>query len=213
MRRLFYLMLACLLIYFAGCRVEYGIEANNSNESDKTISNSSVEFQNNASNNSIPSEQQYIEVTREGFTEKIPVETVKGTVGDYTIANDPELFDYHPTETVDLFEYKYDFDGGDVYFAISDYYGTDRQEFVYSTVEQFGKEYESYSVAETKIAGYNAVKVCFNNDKTNRDFQKEIIMVDCGEQQYLFETSFLFEMYEGAYVIMTELFDTFKILE
>ena len=133
-------------------------------------------------------------------------------MGDYTIANCPEYFTYHPTETVDLFEYEYDFDDGDVYFAISSYYGIDRQEFVDSTVEQFGKDYESYSVSSTKIAGYDAVKVSLYDYKSNRDFQKEIIMVDCGEQKYLFEVSFLLEMYEGSYVIISELFNTFRVV-
>ena len=48
-------------------------------------------------------QQYYVEVFREGEADQIPVEMVRGTVGNYTIAMDPEYFVFHPQQTLDLF--------------------------------------------------------------------------------------------------------------
>ncbi len=207
MKKSLCLVLVCLLVCFAGCG---GTESDVKNKD--AVNGSGTQSVNADSSNTASTEQQYIEVTREGFTEKIPVTTVKGKVADYTIAIDPEYFTLHSYETVDVFAHD-EWNGEmDVNFCISNYYGTDRQEFIDSVTEQFKSEYESYAVGDTKISEYDAVIVGFCNYKANRDYQKDVIMVDCGEQRFLFEVHYTLEMSEGLRIVMSALFDTFKVL-
>ena len=204
-RKLACLAFLLLTVCFVGCG---GYETA---EKEKQPAVSDIQSVNIDSSNTESVEQQYIEVTREGITEKIPVKTVNGKVGNYTIAIDPEFFTLHSHETVDIFSYD-EWNGEmDVYFSISNYYGTDRREFIDSVTEQFKSEYETYSVGDTKFGEYEAVVVFFSNCKSDRDYQKDVIMVDCGNQRFLFEVHYTMEMSEGLRVIMNAMFDTFMV--
>ncbi len=206
MKKTLCVILICLLMCFVGCNTtESAVKRKDA------VGSSDTQTVNDISSDTATTEQQYIEVTREGLTERIPVTTVNGKVGDYTIAIDPEYFTLHSYETVDIFSYDEWNGEKDVNFCISNYYETDRQQFIDSIVEQFDSQYESYSVDDTKIGEYDAVIVRFNNYKSNRDYQKDVIMVDCGEQRFLFDVHYTLEMSEGLRVVMNAMFDTFKV--
>lgn len=205
MKKLLWLILVCNMFCFAGCGVS------DTAEKGKQPAGSVTQSADSDSDNTQSVKQEYIEVVREGISDRIPVTTVNGRVGNYTIAIDPEYFTLQSVETADIFSY----DGWNgvmkVYFSISNYYGTDRQEFVDSTVGQFKNEYESYTVNDIKVGQYDAVMVNFHNCKQNRDYQKDVIMVVCGDERYLFEAQYTLEMSEGLRVIMSAMFDTFKV--
>ena len=158
--------------------------------------------------------QYYVEVVREGEADQIPVEMVRGTVGNYTIAMDPEYFVFHPQQTLDLFSYdSWGMEPG-VFYAISDYRDdATAQEFIDSAVAQFGQTYNSWSAEETAIAGYPATVVCFSGYEPEPSYQMHLYLVNCEGNCYLIEAGFVFEMYEGLYAIMRACFDTMTPVE
>lgn len=156
----------------------------------------------------VPTMPDYVEVFREGEVSRIPVVSVDGTVGNYRIAIDPEYFTFLPQETVDL--YACEIWDAEVYFAISAYDTADTQQFITRIVDQFGHLYQAVDIADTTIGGYTATGVYLQRSRENPDFNKHVFLIDCGEVQYILETQFTTEMYEGLYAIMRALFDTFR---
>lgn len=154
----------------------------------------------------------YVEVFREGEASNIPVETVRGTVGDYLIAIDPEYFVFTPHETVDMFSYE-DW-GGDmaVFFCISDYTGNDPDGFTSDVIQQYGSSYQGIDLADTTIAGYPATAVYLRDHRENPAYQNHIFLIQCGSKNYILQAQFVAEMYEGLYAIMRALFDTFTTI-
>lgn len=152
----------------------------------------------------------YVEVFREGEASQIPVQIIHGTVGDYTVAMDPEYFTFCPQETVDLFWYE-SWEGSQaVAYSVSKYTdSTDPQAFIDSVVAQFGSQYHSYSVEQTAIASFDATAVYFNDYKEDPAYQMHVFLINCHGEYYRIEATFVFEMYEGLYAIMRALFDTF----
>lgn len=152
----------------------------------------------------------YVEVFREGEISQIPVQIIRGTVGDYTIAMDPEYFTFSAHETVDLFLYEA-WDGTQaVAYSVSDYIDdADPQEFIDSVVQQFGHLYGSHAAEQTTIGTFDATAVYFSNLKEDPAYQMHVFLVNCQGEYYLIEATFVFEMYEGLYAIMRALFDTF----
>ena len=154
--------------------------------------------------------QEYLEVFREGESSLIPVEIVRGSVGNYTMAMDPEYFTYYPQETADLFSY--DTWGGPpaVFYSVSDYRDDATvQEFIDSATEQFAHDYEGCTVEEIMIGNYPATAIWFSGRKDAPDYQMHLYLVDCDGSLYLIEAGFVMEMYEGLYAIMRACFDTF----
>lgn len=151
----------------------------------------------------------YIEVFREGEGTQIPVEIVRGTVGSYTIAMDPEYFTFKPQETVDLFSYDAWEDSPGVFYAISDYRDdADLQKFLSDTVQQFSPLFGSCSTEETTVGGYPATAVYLSEFTMDTAYQYHIFLVNCDGNYYLIEASFVMEMHEGLYAIMRSCFDT-----
>lgn len=151
----------------------------------------------------------YVEVSREGEISQIPVEIVCGTVGDYTVAMDPEYFTFYPQETVDMFSYDAWEDGPGVFYAISDYQAQpDPQQFVTDTQNQFAPMFDSCSTEETTIGGYPATAVYFSDFIMDPAYQYHVFLVNCQGDHYIIEVSFTFEMYEGLYAIIRACLDT-----
>ena len=152
----------------------------------------------------------FVEVWREGEVSRIPVETVRGTVGPYAIAMDPEYFTFIPQETVDLFAYE-SWPGDEaVYYAVSNYEGGyDPEQFIADIRAQFETDYESWYSEETTIGQYPATLVCLERNLEAPAYYRQIFLVDCSDTRYVIETQFYVEMFEGLCAIMRALFDTF----
>lgn len=152
----------------------------------------------------------FVEVWREGEASQIPVEIVSGTVGDYTIAMDPEYFTFSAHETVDMFAYESWPGEQAVYYAVSRYEnGYDPAQFVSDILYQFEASYESWYSEELTIGQYDATLVCLERRKDAPDYYRHVFLIDGGDTCYIIETEFYVEMYEGLYAIMRALFDTF----
>ncbi len=159
-------------------------------------------------------QQFYVEVFREGEASQIPVEIVRGTVGNYTIAMDPEYFTFYPQETVDLFSYDTWTDGPGVFYAVSDYQDdVDLQQYVAETTAQYAPLFDSCSTQEITLAGFPATAIYLENFLLDPDYQYHIYLVNCQGNYYLIEASFTMEMYEGLYAIMRACFDTMTPVE
>lgn len=66
-------------------------------------------------------EQSYIEVSREGIVDKIPVETVRVVNFDTTIATVPEYFTYKVCDGIDTFAYEHWQGEREVYYSVYDW--------------------------------------------------------------------------------------------
>lgn len=154
--------------------------------------------------------REYLEVFREGESSLIPVEIVRGSVGNYTMAMDPEYFTYYPQETADLFSYDTWGEQPAVFYRVSDYRDDATvQEFIHSATEQFAQSYDDHYTTEMTIGAYPATAICFSGHKDAPDYQMHLYLVDCDGSLYLIEAGFVMEMYEGLYAIMRACFDTF----
>ena len=152
----------------------------------------------------------YVEVWREGEISRIPVEIIHGTVGDYTIAMDPEYFTFTAHETVDMFGYDSWPGEQPVYFAISRYESAyDPAQFAADMLDQFEADYASWDPDALTVGQYSATALYLNSSLDAPDYNRHIFLIDCGGERYLIETEFCLEMYEGLYPIMRALFDTF----
>lgn len=151
--------------------------------------------------------QLYIEFTREGITERIPVKDATGTVGHYTIGYDPERF----TQDGDVF--RDSLWGGTapiVYYAVTYYPDLTAQELVSGLILQNEGDYASYETEATTVGQYEATGVYFSGDDTLMHF----FAIDSPYGgSYLLETQFGVEMYEGLYPQIRAALDTFVIME
>ena len=153
----------------------------------------------------------YVEVFREGEVSKIPVETVRGTVGNYLIAMEPEYFVFTPRETADFFTYENWPGDMAVYFCISGYAETDPQVFLEDMIGLNDQLYQAVNIEETTIGSYPATAIYLRDYQEDPAYQKHIFFIRCDSGNYLLEAQFTSEMYEGLYAIMQALFDTFTV--
>ena len=154
-------------------------------------------------------QQFYVEVFREGEADQIPVEIVRGTVGNYTIAMDPEYFTFYSQETVDLFSYDAWTDAPGVFYAVSDYRDdVDPQQYLADAIAQYAPLFNSYSTQEVTLAGFPATAIFLEGFLMDPSYQYHSYLVNCDGNYYLIEASFTMEMYEGLYAIMRACFET-----
>jgi len=157
------------------------------------------------------SAQTYIEVSREGEIDKIPVEIVSGNAADYTIAMDPEYFVFSSSEDSDCFTYQ-DWNGElNVYYCIYTVSDMTAQDLAAGLKHQNGDNYSSCSIEQTKIGVYDATAVYCSDDINFSDYQMHFFIIDNTDGCIVIETQFTFEMYEGLYAIMRECFDTLTL--
>ena len=158
------------------------------------------------------SEAKYVEFYLEGLLEKVEVETVNGSVGNYEISINTDEFVLQKTETVDIFTRK-DKSLLEADFCISKYSEADPDEFISNMKKQFNADYEFCSATkDIKIGKYNATEVLFQGNLRDKQYCKTCFLVDCGKEQFLIEAHYTMEMFEGLYVQMVAYFNTFTYL-
>lgn len=156
-------------------------------------------------------EQSYIEVSREGVVEKIPVETVRVVNFDTTIAMDPEYFTHKVYEGVDTFTYDAWEGDASVYYSV---YADDAHtpEQLANLLQQtYAANYKSVHTENTRVGSYDAVAVYFDGSTVTPDYNLHYFIIPTDSGCMVIEAQFTFEMYEGLYKIMLSLFDTLKI--
>ena len=158
-------------------------------------------------------DQSYIEVSREGIVEQIPVEIVRGGSFAYTIAMDPEYFGFTTYEGLDTFSYlDCPFDRP-VYYCIYPIYDLTPQEVSDALVHQNGDNYAECRTEKVTIGNYEAFAVYMENEIYDPSYQLHFFVIECTGGSVVIETQFVAEMYEGLYAIMRECFNTFTMLE
>ena len=151
---------------------------------------------------------QFVEVWREGEVSQIPVVTVAGQAGNYTIAMDPAYFTFLPQEGSDLYSYE----------------GWDSQQPVYYRIAPYSAPYdpdafaarctaEGYTSAEVRtitLAGRPATAFTMYGTGENTGYCLHYYLIHCGSSCYTIEARFSMEMYEGLFAIMYACFETFS---
>lgn len=150
--------------------------------------------------------QHYIEVSREGMVEKIPVEMVKGKAADYTIAMDPEYFTFSSDGQYDTFTYEKWEGDTNVYYSVYPYQETTAEELTNGLLLMYGDEYNSTSNNQVKLGKYDAAEVVFSNPTDGRDAEMYFYLIETDYGCLVIETQFVFEMYEGLFAIMRACF-------
>jgi len=156
-------------------------------------------------------EQGYIEVSREGVVEKIPVDFYRVLNSNATIAMAPESFTYSVCEGVDTFSCDAWEDGASVYYSIYANNAHTAEEFAGLLQQYYTDSYRFVLVENTRIGSYDAVAVYFDGNNIVPDYNMHYFLIPTNYGCVVIETQFTFEMYEGLYKIMRALFDTIKI--
>ena len=156
-------------------------------------------------------EQAYIEVSREGVAERIPVDTVRVINFDTTIATDPEYFTYNVCDGVDTFTYDAWQGEREVYYSVYHVQDSCPNEICEELYETYSGKYGFRNVYAVKVGGYDATTVQFDCENACPAYQRHFFIIPNADGCIVIETQFDFEMYEGLYRIMLALFDTLKI--
>lgn len=156
-------------------------------------------------------EQGYIEVSREGVTEKIPVETVRVVNFDTTIATDPEYFTYSVYEGVDTFAYDAWEGDAAVYYSVYPDYNRTPEQLANLLQQTYAANYKSVLTENTRVGSYDAIAVYFDGSAVAPDYNLHYFLVPTNDGCIVIESQFSIEMSEGLYPIMRALFDTLKI--
>lgn len=154
---------------------------------------------------------EFVEVWREGERSLIPVQTVSGQAGSYTVATDPEYFVFIPQEGSDLFSYETWVGAQPVYYRITPYIRPyDPQAFA---TQPAPASYAQTGSQSLTVGGYPATLVTMSGFGDAAGYCIHRYLVDCGNVRYCIEAQFTQEMYEGLYAIMCACFDTFRVTE
>ena len=156
-------------------------------------------------------EQAYIEVSREGVVDKIPVDTVRVVNFDTTIAMDPEYFTHYVCEGVDTFSYDAWEGDAPVYYSVY-------QDSIHTAPELFetlkqthSDNYSQVRSGTGSVGDYEALVLYFMGDNEHPDYNLNYYIIAENDTCYIIETQFNNEMSEGLYKIMVALFDTIKL--
>ncbi|MBQ6796668.1 MAG: hypothetical protein IJP10_01510 [Clostridia bacterium] len=156
-------------------------------------------------------EQGYIEVTREGVTEKIPVETVRVVNFDTTIATYREYFTHSVCENVDTFSCDAWEGNADVYYSVYEDESHTAEELAGLLQQYYTDSYRSVNSEKTRVGGYDAFAVYLDVNNNVPDYNMHYFIIPTDSGCIVIESQFSIEMYEGLYQIMRALFDTIKI--
>lgn len=156
-------------------------------------------------------EQEYIEVSREGVAEKIPVETICIIDSGSTIAMAPEYFTHTVRENVDTFVYDAWTGENEVYYSVCSVANSSPSQICESLMATHSKNYAGSQALAVRIGGYDATAVQFANEADSPAYQLHFFIIPAAHGCLVIEAQFDFEMYEGLYQIMLALFDTLKI--
>ncbi len=149
-----------------------------------------------------------IRFSREGEITELQVPMVEGTVGNYRIATNPELFQLNSMENVDVFEYTLWQRQPPVYYAVSYLAGMSADAAAQGLVLQNDGEQR-----EDEALGAYMAKVVTVSGVDAQMSQTHFYLIDHAGGCYMIETRFTLEMYEGLFPQMRALFDTFVIEE
>ena len=156
-------------------------------------------------------EQEYIEVSREGIAEKIPVETICILDSGSTIATAPEYFTHTVLNGVDTFTYDAWQGERAVYYSVRFLLGGNPNQICEELMEKHGRNYAGSQVFAVKVSNYDGTSVQFENEIACPAYQRHFFIIPADYGCILIEAQFDVEMYEGLYPIMLTLFDTLEI--
>ncbi len=156
-------------------------------------------------------EKSYIEVSREGVVEKIPVETLRVVNFDTTIATAPEYFSYSVFENIDTFTYDAWEDGTSVYYDIYADNTHTPEQLADLLQRDYTDSYKSVMTENTRVGSYDAVAVYCDGNNIAPDYNTHYFIIPTNSGCIVIEAHFTNEMYEGLYQIMLALFNTIKI--
>ena len=157
--------------------------------------------------------QQYIEVSREGMVDRIPVEIISGVAADYTIAMDPEYFSFRSDGEYDTFSYD-EWEGDvNVYYTIYPYPDTTPQELADGLVHMYGGDYADCMIEQAAVGMYDAKVVYLYDDLRGNGGQMRFYLIGTDYGCLVIEAQFVTEMYEGLYAIMRACFDTLSLTQ
>jgi len=156
-------------------------------------------------------EQGYVEVSREGVVEKIPVDIYRVINSSAAIATAPEYFTYSVYEGVHTFSYDAWEDGTSVYYDVyADVIHTPEQ-LADLLQQNYADSYSSVMTENTRVGSYDAVAVYCDGNNIVPDYNTHYFLIPTDYGCIVIEAHFTFEMYEGLYQIMRALFDTLEI--
>ncbi len=156
-------------------------------------------------------EQKYIEVSREGVAEKLPVETICILDSGSTITTAPQYFTHTVLNGVDTFTYDAWQGEREVYYSVRFLLGGNPNQICEELMEQYGENYAGSHVYAVKVGGYDATAVQFENETASPSYPLHFFIIPANHGCILIEAQFDFEMYEGLYPIMLALFDTLEV--
>ena len=156
-------------------------------------------------------EQCYIDVSREGVVDRIPVETVRVINFDTTIAMDPEYFTYDVRDGIDTFTYNSWQGERQVYYSVYLAEGSCPSDLCDALYRQYSDSYAARNVFAVKVGSYDATAVQFDGENACPAYQRHFTLIPVEDGCIVIEAQFDIEMYEGLYRIMCALFDTLKI--
>ena len=169
----------------------------------------------NAQSGAAPQEDNgsYIEFSREGEVSRVPVEIVRGSFGNYSIATDPEYFTYTAGDGVDRFAY--DAWNGEltVYYCVYMNNEFTMQQLADGLMHQNSDSYENSMTEQIQLGDYAATALYFDGYSGYSDYCMHFYLIESNDGCFVIETQFTREMYEGLYAQMRALFDTFTMLE
>ena len=156
-------------------------------------------------------EQHYVEVSREGMTEQIPVELVQGGCAGYTMAMDPGFFTFHPGAELDRYTYDGWYDPEGVYYTVRPISDAEAGTYVDRTLALYGERYAQVSTESISLAGFPTTVIRMDWEQASSGYCRHIFLLDTVEGFFVIETQFTGEMYEGLYAIMRACFQTFRL--
>lgn len=155
--------------------------------------------------------QRYIEISREGIVEQLPVETVHISSFDATMAMAPAFFTHTVREGVDTFTYTGWTGEREVYYSVYHVSDSSPNQICEKLFTAYGEKYAGKSVYAVKVGDHDATTVQFESESASPSYQRHFFIIPTDDGSLVIEAQFDFEMYEGLFRIMLALFETLKI--
>ncbi len=205
---LLWTLILTLLVSLAACKPSEPVHTDPQESAEPSESSTPPESS-DATEESVPEDSVVtIRFSREGEVTELQVPMVDGTVGNYRIATNPELFRHESVENVDVFEYTLWQSQPPVYYAVSYLAGMSAD----TAAQGLALQNDGEQVDDEMIGAYSA-KVVLVSGADAQMSQTFFYLIDHAGGCYMIETHFTLEMYEGLFPQMRALFDTFVIEE
>ncbi|MGM9600296.1 MAG: hypothetical protein ACI3W5_01755 [Faecousia sp.] len=144
---------------------------------------------------------------REGEGTTIAVPMVTGSMGNYRIATNPEIFLMDTEDGSDIFRYTLWEGEPDIYYSVSYYPDTTAQ-----AASSLLNKYSGATSEEVKVGQYDAICVSISDSDRFRS-QQHFYLIAHNDGCFVIETQFIMEMYEGLFPQMRAIFNTFVIVD